>query len=217
MTPLPTRQYPEWAYGTVHFAHPLTPEDFGLPGDAERGEVVVRVITASGQTLLTGQAHERMTPKHGQITADADRDILKIAAVERVRGTGEIGVGLIRGFGLRSGAMATTYNSQQQNLIVLGTDDRDMAVAANTLARTGGGFVVVERGEVRGLLELPLFGLLSDRSYEHVVSTLRRLNVVLAAGTRNTFENPFPSLLLEYAIQRLSGDHVTSRHDTNGS
>ena len=180
VTPLLTRQYPEWAYGTVHFAHPLTPEDFGLPGDAERGEVVVRVITASGQTLLTGQAHERMTPKHGQITADADRDILKIAAVERVRGTGEIGVGLIRGFGLRSGAMATTYNSQQQNLIVLGTDDRDMAVAANTLARTGGGFVVVERGEVRGLLELPLFGLLSDRSYEHVVSTLRRLNVVLA-------------------------------------
>jgi len=180
LAPLPRYRYPEWAYGTVHFPHSLTPGDFALPGDAEQGEVMVRVITASGQTLLTGQAHERMMPKHGQITADADRDILKIAAVERVRGTGEIGVGLIRGFGLRSGAMATTYNSQQQNLVVLGTNDRDMAVAANTLARTGGGFVAVERGEVRGLLELPLFGLSSDRPYDQVVSTLRQLHVVLA-------------------------------------
>src|SRR3989449_2667510 len=179
VVPLPRPQYSEWAYNTVHFAHHLTPEDFAIPGDAERGEVVVRVITASGQTLLTGQALEPMTPKHGQINADADRDILKIAAVERVRGTGEIGVGLIRGFGLHGGAMATTYNSQQQNLVVLGANDWDMAVAANTLARTGGGFVVVERGEVRGLLELPLFGLSSDRPYDQVVSTLRQLNAVL--------------------------------------
>jgi adenine deaminase len=178
---LPRLHYPDWAYGTVRLRGPVTPEDFALAVSPERGEVVVRVITASGRTLLTGEVREPVTSRDGQIGANVDRDILKIAAIERVRGTGEIGVGLIRGFGLRSGAIATTYNSQQQNIVVLGADDGDMALAANTLARTGGGFVLVDRGEVRGLLELPLFGLESDRPYDQVVSTLRELNAVLAS------------------------------------
>jgi adenine deaminase len=139
----------------------------------------VRVIAASGESLLTRELHERISTRNGEVTADAARDVLKIAAIERVRGTGECGVGLIRGFGLKRGAIATTYNSQGQNLIVLGTNDQDMALAANTLARVGGGFVVAEGGRVTGLLELPLFGLESDQPYAHVVARLKELNHAL--------------------------------------
>ncbi|HEX9246360.1 MAG TPA: adenine deaminase C-terminal domain-containing protein, partial [bacterium] len=149
---LPTIRFPEWARGTVRFPRPLRPSDFALRAGGGRDEATVRVIGASGESLLTRELHERMSTRNGDVASDVSRDILKIAAIERVRGTGECGVGLIHGFGLRSGAIATTYNSQEQNLIVLGTNDPDMALAANTLARVGGGFVVAEGGRVKALL-----------------------------------------------------------------
>jgi adenine deaminase len=173
-------QFPEWAYGTVQFPRPLTPADFALRVGRRDGDVMARIITASGHSLLTGEVHERVPVRDGEVMPDISRDILKIAAIERVRGTGELGVGLIRGFGLQRGAIATTYNSQEQNLIVLGTDDHDMALAANTLQRVGGGFVAVDRGSVRALLELPFFGLESDQPYDYVVARLKELNDALA-------------------------------------
>jgi adenine deaminase len=176
LRPMPTIRFPEWARGTVRFPRPLQPSDFSLRVGSKNDEVTVRVIAASGESLLTRELHERMSTRNGEVTADTARDVLKIAAIERVRGTGECGVGLIRGFGLKSGAIATTYNSQEQNLIVLGTNDQDMALAANTLARVGGGFVIADGGRVKGLLELPLFGLESDQPYAHVVARLRELN-----------------------------------------
>ncbi len=171
--------YPDWAYGTVRFPRPVTPEDFALRVEGGRAEVKARVIAASGETLLTAEEHLPLKVIGGVIAADTARDILKITAIERVRGTGEIGVGLIRGFGLRSGAIATTYNSQQQNMVVLGVGEEDMALAANALAEVGGGFVVVDGGEVRALLELPLFGLESDKPYPEVLARLRELNAAL--------------------------------------
>lgn len=173
-------RFPEWAYGTVRFARPVAPDDFAIRVPAGTVRATVRVITASGTTLVTGEVHKTMAVADGVIEADVSRDILKVAAIERVRGTGELGVGLLRGFALGRGAIATTYNSQQQNLIVLGTNDPDMALAANTLARVGGGFVVVADGQVKGLLELPLFGLESDRSYPHVLARLEELDQLLA-------------------------------------
>jgi adenine deaminase len=177
---LPSVRFPDWAYGTVRFPRPITAEDFALSVENGRSEVTVRVITASGMTLLTGEEHHQFPVQDGQVHADPERDILKIAAIERVQGTGEVGVGLIRGFGLQSGAIATTYNSQQQNLIVLGTNDQDMALAANKLAGVGGGFVIVDRGEVESLLELSLFGLESDQPYPQVLARLREMNDILA-------------------------------------
>ena len=172
-------RFPEWTRGTVRFPRPITAEDFVIRRPKIDGDVTVRVINADGATLVTGESHELAGVRDGEIVPDLSRDILKIAAIERVRGTGEIGLGLLRGFGLRSGAIATTYNSQQQNMILLGTNDPDMVVAANTLSRVGGGFIVVERGDVRALLELPLFGLESDQPYAHVLERLRALDAAL--------------------------------------
>ena len=175
----PSAQFPEWAYGTVRFPRPITAEDFVIPVKNGLSEVTARVIMASGVTLLTGEEHHQLPVQDNQIQADPERDILKIAAIERVRGTGEIGLGLIKGFGLRSGAIATTYNSQQQNLIVLGANDADMALAVNKLADVGGGFIIVDQGEIRSLLELALFGLEADQPFEQVLARLGEMNGVL--------------------------------------
>jgi adenine deaminase len=180
ITPLRPVRFPEWAYGTVKLARPIAADDFALRVGGDRAEATVRVIVASGESLLTAERHHRVPVRGGEIVADTSRDLLKIAAIERVRGTGELGVGLIHGFGLQRGAIATTYNSQAQNLIVLGASDADMALAANTLHQAGGGFVVVDGGSVKGLLELPLFGLESDKPYADVVARLRELNTLVA-------------------------------------
>ena len=177
---LPPAQFPEWAYGTVHLPRPISPDDLALRINNEQTQVTVRVITAAGHSLVTGQETVQVTAQNSLIVADVQRDLLKVAAIERVRGTGEIGVGLVHGFGLQSGAIATTYNSQQQNLIVLGTNDQDMVVAANTLAQIGGGFIAVDQGEVKALLELPLFGLLSDQPYADFLVRLGQLNQAVA-------------------------------------
>src|SRR5207247_10557655 len=82
--------------------------------------------------------------------ADPARDLAKIAVVERHRGTGRIGAGFVRGFGLQRGALASTYSHDAHNVVVVGVNDADMATAVNRLAETGGGQVAVSAGSVVG-------------------------------------------------------------------
>ena len=187
-------RFPETARNTVVYARPVVPADFRISTAAADGLAVGRVIGAFSHTVTTSDLTESVTVRGGEVLADPSRDLLKIAAIERVRGTGQIGVGLVTGFGLTgASALATTFNSQQQNCIVVGTTDADMAVAANELSRVGGGFVAVRDGVVAGLLELPLYGLLSERPYEEVVATLKELFVtVQAMGC--AMQSPFATL-----------------------
>lgn len=129
----------------------------------------------------------------GEIRGDVSGDLLKIAAIERVVGSGMIGLGIIRGFKLSGGALGTTFNAQQENIVVVGTNDDDMAKAANVLARTGGGFVCIQGGETCGILPLPLFGLLSERPYREVAEELQGLNATVRSLGCD-MPSPFPTL-----------------------
>ena len=93
--------------------------------------------------------------------------------VERHHETGRIGNGLVRGFGLRTGAFASTVAHDAHNLVIVGTTDADMAACAARLQEIGGGIVVARDGAVRGELPLPVAGLLSDQPVEDVVSAPR--------------------------------------------
>jgi adenine deaminase len=190
---LPATTFSPEAYGTVKLPHEITPNDLRLPVQGDATSVRIRVIEAFGETVTTQESAADVTVVDGQIRSDVGRDLLKIAAIERVRGSGMTGVAIVHGFGLRAGALATTFNAQQENIVVVGTDDEDMAMAANVLATCGGGFVAVEGGQVRALLELPLFGLLSDRPYREVAETLRAVNAA-AAALGCDFPTPFPTL-----------------------
>ncbi len=189
--PAPPR-FPSWAYDTVLLAREVTGRDFALRASKDEA-VTVRVIRASGTSILSEEELVDLNPVDGLLIPDTSRDILKIAAIERVRATGEIGVGLVTGFGLKRGALGTTFNSQAENIILVGVTDEDLAVAANTLREVGGGFIVVEDGAVRALLPLPLFGLESEWRYEKVAEELRAVQAA-ASGLGCQMPDAFATL-----------------------
>ncbi|MDX2114875.1 MAG: adenine deaminase [Planctomycetota bacterium] len=135
----------------------------------------LRVIGMDPHQLVTAHLFEPPTVRDGAVVADPSRDILKMAVIERHGGSGSVGLGFVRGFGLASGAIASTVGHDAHNLCIVGTNDDDMLLAARTLAAVGGGQCAVARGEVLAKLPLPIAGLMSDRSAEEVIASQRRL------------------------------------------
>lgn len=129
----------------------------------------------------------------GYAQADPSRDILKLACVERHRATGNVGVGLVVGLGLREGAIASSVAHDAHNIVVAGANDDDMALAVREVERHGGGLALVVGGVVRGVLPLPIAGILSDRPVAVVTAELARLTArVHALGS--TLPAPFATL-----------------------
>lgn len=163
---LPGIQYPEWASQSVHMKRPLTAEDFRLSVDRELDG---KSITANVIGVVEGQAPTRhlqvpVTPVEGEIKIDLDQDLLKIALVERHQATGGVVVGLVSGFGLQgSCALGSTVAHDSHHMIIVGTDESQMALAANQLAEMNGGQVVVKDGKVIGSVALPIAGLMSTK------------------------------------------------------
>jgi adenine deaminase len=165
---MPQVVYPAWATQSVHLARPLTAADFCLPS-AALGPVTANVIGVIENQAPTRHLRLEITPQDGQISADLSRDIAKVAVVERHKGSGRVQVGLVQGFGFDVPcAIASTVAHDCHQMIVAGTDDENMAVAANELARLGGGQIVVRQGEVIGQVALPIAGLMSNERAEAV-------------------------------------------------
>lgn len=135
-----------------------------------------RVIRIVPEQILTEANYMLPEVQAGFVVSDARRDILKLAVWERHGGNGNTGVGLVHGFGLKRGALASTVAHDSHNLIVVGADDRDMLAAAVALQEVGGGLAVVADGEVKALLPLPLAGLMSDQDTEFVQHKLQQLH-----------------------------------------
>jgi len=153
----------------------------------------VRAIRAAANTLITEEEILPVRGKGSEAVSEPDRDLLKIAVIERHHGSGRRGFGFIRGIGLRRGALASTVAHDSHNLIVVGANDSDMVVAVNGLRELGGGLVVVEGGQIRAQLPLPVAGLVSTASLERVVELKKEVNqAALALGT--TLEQPFMAL-----------------------
>jgi adenine deaminase len=178
---------PERVRSTMRSA-PLAAGAFAIPAAAR-----VRVIETIPGQLITRAVVERPTVRDGGIAADPERDLAKIAVVERHHATGRVGKGLVRGFGLRAGAFASTVAHDAHNLVVVGVTDADMTACAARLQEIGGGIVVARDGAVRGELALPVAGLLSDEPVEDVVARLEQLQEMLREqGVRD--EAPFMTL-----------------------
>lgn len=151
---------------------------------------VIRVIP--GQ-IITERHIQKATISKGFVISDTERDLLKIAVIERHRGTGRIGKGLVAGFGLKKGALGTTIAHDSHNIIVVGTNDRDMLIVVRALAKMGGGYVAAADGKVAEALALPIAGLMSDRPAVEVVAGMKRLlEKVHKWGCR--LDNPFMTL-----------------------
>jgi adenine deaminase len=166
---IPRSEVPEWVKHTVRIG-PVGPERFRI---SWREGAKARVIGIVPDQVVTESLVEEPTVNDGEAVADPDRDLAKIAVVERHLGTGRIGVGFLRGFGLRRGALGSTVAHDAHNIVVVGANDPDMARAVERLAELGGGIVAVEDGEVLAELPLPVGGLLSDLPLADVVERSR--------------------------------------------
>ena len=171
-TDLPVIEYPEWARQSVNLGRALTAEDFILKTDAEHGAALIaNVIGVIENQAPTRHLEMQVTSNGGEIHVDTGRDLAKIALVERHRGTGDVTVGLVSGFGFtQKCAIASTVAHDSHHMIVVGTHETDMAEAANSLARSGGGQIVVKDGRVIGQVELQIAGLMSTERAELVAS-----------------------------------------------
>ncbi len=165
---MPPYPYPDWALQSVHLGRPLVAEDFCLPAPHE-STFTANVIGVIENQAPTRHLQLQVTAHKGKIPVDMERDIVKIAVVERHAGTGRVQVGLVNGFGFAVPcAIATTVAHDSHHMIVVGTDEQDMALAANEVARIGGGQVVVRGAQVIGKVELPIAGLMSNERAEVV-------------------------------------------------
>ena len=137
----------------------------------------VWVIDVKSGGVVTGKGKAKVSRNSaGNFEYDPAQDIAKIAVVERHRGTGNVGVGLIRGYGIRSGAVALSVAHDSHNIIVVGVNDADMAAGVERLIAIGGGAVLVKDGKLLEEMPLPLGGLMSDQSGEWVDKKLKVLD-----------------------------------------
>ncbi len=155
--------------------------------------VSARVIGIVPDQVITESLVAQVPVHDGVAEADVDRDILKLAVIERHHRTGNVGLGFIRGLGLRRGALAGSVGHDAHNLIVAGCDDESMWTAARAAARDGGGLVACAGDEVLASLPLPIGGLMSDRSVQSVRTTMARLNSA-ARELGTTLHDPFATL-----------------------
>ncbi|WP_282601797.1 adenine deaminase [Paracoccus sp. PARArs4] len=167
----------------------LSARDFRCSGNAEE----TPVIGILEGKIITEHLTHRIAPVDGDKRPDADRDLVRIAVVERHGRNGNIATGFVQGFGLRHGAIASTVCHDHHNIAVVGMDYDDMALAANRLSEIEGGFVVVRDGRVLAELPLPIAGLMSLDPFEDVRDRLVDLRAA-ARTLGTTLEEPFLQL-----------------------
>jgi len=167
----------------------LSHKPFSIP---VRGEDV-RVIRVIPHQIVTQTGVVKAPVQGGEVATDPSRDILKIAVVERHHATGNVGVGLVSGFGLKEGALASSVAHDSHNIVVVGASNEEMLTAVTALKEMQGGLVVVKGKEVLASLPLPLAGLMSLESIDKVARGVKELHHS-ARQLGTTLENPFMAL-----------------------
>jgi adenine deaminase len=152
------------------------------------------IIEIVPNSLITYHRVEKADIYNGNFIASTCRDLLKIAVIERHHATGNIGLGIVKGFGIKKGAIATTVAHDSHNIVVVGTSDEEMLLAVNHLKSINGGIAIASGKEVIASLPLAICGLISENSCLEVKEQLRSLNQALNIIGADTNFNPFLTL-----------------------
>ena len=201
---IPSAPVPDWVKQTVRIGA-LGPEVFRIPWSGGAARVIGLV---PGQ-IITESLVDEPSQRGGEALADSERDLAKVAVIERHLGTGRIGLGFVRGFGLRRGALGSTLSHDAHNAVIVGMDDTSMAFAVRRLANIGGGIVVVDGARVLAELPLPVAGILSDAPLAEVVAASEAV-VAAARELGSAVEAPFQSLAF-LALSVIPALKITDR------
>jgi adenine deaminase len=181
-------QAPTGVMDTIHIGD-VQEADLRIPGRPG----LIEVVGIEPGQITTLHLREEAPVRDGAIVADPERDLLKLVVIERHHASGSVGLGMVKGFGLRKGALASSVAHDAHNLVIVGADDHDILLAARALEAMGGGFACVVAGEVRARVPLPYGGLISPLAAAEVVQQLRVLDAA-AAELGCTLEHPCMTL-----------------------
>jgi adenine deaminase len=172
-----------------------TPQDFTVSAPSPSAPSArVRVIGVTQGSLITEERHIDLPVQRGNVQVDPDQDVMKIAVLDRYDASGRIGKAFVQGFRIKAGALGSSFNPGQMNLMVAGTNDNDMSIVANRIAELGGGYVIARDGNILGELPLPLLGLFADEPMERVVERLARINRAISSELGTDFPGLHTSL-----------------------
>ena len=188
--------YPAYFFNTVKLDRATTPDDFSIPVPGRSGRVKARVIGVVRGSLVTEHRELSLAVEEGRLVPDVDQDIIKVAVLDRHEASGRMGKGFVQGLGIKAGAVGSTFNPELMNVMVAGTNDRDMSLVANRMAELQGGYVVAHDGKIVGELPLPLLGLFANEPVEQVADKLDVINGAL----RDRLGTDFPGLLTALAF-----------------
>lgn len=178
MIDLPSYHYPDHVKQSVHVKRDIQANDFIVKAETKTEHVTTNVLQVIENSARTKRIQVDLPVAPDQtISVDLDQDVLKLACLDRHHQSGDISVAFVNGFQLKSGAVASTVAHDSHNLLVMGTNDGDMAYAANRLVELGGGMVVVDNNQVLAEVPLPVAGLMSDLKAEEVVEQVQKLEL----------------------------------------
>lgn len=166
---------------TTRLKNPITPDSFKIPAPAGAKKVKVQVMDTLPWIPITEGREVTLPVVDGYIACNVDQDVLYIAQVERYGKNGNVGKAFMGGFQMKAGAIASSVGHDNHNIIVMGTNFDDMAVAVNRLVEIGGGQIVVHDGEIKAEVNYPICGLLSDLSAEALDAEKKKLNAEIHA------------------------------------
>ena len=186
-------RYPQSIRNSIRLANNFTAEDFAIPVESSHRQVKVRLIDQV-TNLVTREEFIDMPVSDGQLKPDVGKDILKVAAIERSYRTGKSFVGLIKGIGLKRGAIVTSFVWDCGDIIVVGADETDMALAVNRIKELAGGVVVCAGNRILAEIALPVAGTISTESMETIADKLYRIQ-----QTATDLGGNFPDIRLTLA------------------
>jgi len=166
---------PKWMTKTVKL-NKFTEDNFSIKSHSDL--VDVNVIDMKTE-IITKKGHETLSVKDENIIPSYDKDVWKVAAFDRTFGSTKHAVGFLKNFGPRIGAFASTWSFHENNMIVIGSNEKDMAIAANSLLRTQGGMVVVYKGKILSSMPLQMAGIMSTDSFEKTSKNFSDINNML--------------------------------------
>ncbi|MDD2371584.1 MAG: adenine deaminase [Firmicutes bacterium] len=168
------KEYPKELFNTVKISPTFSHKDFAIKTDGKK--VKCRIIDLIKDQIINKEIQEWMNVENGNVVTDIDRDIIKISVVERYGKNGRVANGLVHGFGLKKGALAASVSHDHHNIVVVGTNDKDMELVVKEIGKMQGGFVAASDGKVLDSLALPLCGLMTTLPALEVMECMEKLN-----------------------------------------
>jgi len=192
-----SRPYPKWATHTFRMQRQLKQSDLTIP-TPNRKKVTVRIIDVTKGTITSEMKIAELIVQDQKLNSDIERDILKVAVVERYGKTNlAVGKGFTRGFGLKHGAIASSVAHDTHNIICVGTNDSDMVAAINQVSAMQGGLVAIREGRVIARLQLRLGGIMSTESWQKVSKNLELVHTLVREQLGCKQRSPFMVLAFE--------------------